>query len=411
MISHSSDSLISPIRAEFPILSTKVHDKPLIYLDNAATTQKPTSVIQAIQTYYQCQNANVHRGIHYLSEVATEAYEQARLSVQAHIHAESKEEIIFVRGTTEAINLVANTFGRIHFKPGDEVLITEMEHHANIVPWQIISESTGIALKVVPINDDGEISLTDVKSMLSDKTKLVAITHISNAIGSINPIKAIIDLAHTHQVPVLIDGAQAAPHTAINVKELDCDFYAFSAHKMYGPTGIGVLYAKKNILETLPPYQGGGEMIANVRFDKTTYNVLPHKFEAGTPHIAGAIGLAAAIRFLQNIGLNNIQAHEDALTNYALDALSNLKELKILGPKGKRGPIISFVHNSIHPHDIGTILNDEGIAVRAGHHCAMPLMKRMNVPATVRASFAPYNTFQDIDQLIIALEKVERMFT
>jgi cysteine desulfurase/selenocysteine lyase len=401
---------MSIYRADFPILQQLIKDQPLVYLDNAATTQKPQAVIDAITHYYTHANANVHRGVHALSERATHAYENARKSVKNFINAAHTEEIIFVRGTTEAINLVAQSYGRSHLQAGDEILLTEMEHHANIVPWQLICEQTGAKLRVVPINEAGEINLDDVIAMINKRTKLVAVVHISNAIGTINPVADIIKIAHAQQVPVLVDGAQAAPHMPIDVQALDCDFYTLSGHKVFGPTGIGALYAKAQWLEKMPPYQGGGDMISSVTFAKSTYNRPPFKFEAGTPNIAGAIGLAAALDYISNLGLANIQAYEQQLLVYATQALNQIPGLRIIGTAQHKASIISFVLDKIHPHDIGTILDSKGIAIRAGHHCAMPVMQHFKVPATARASFAFYNTQQEIDCLVQAIHEVKEVF-
>lgn len=398
------------IREDFPILHQKVHGKPLAYLDNAATSQKPRSVIEALVRFYQEDCANIHRGLHALSERATEAYEQARQKVQQFIHAASEREIIFVRGTTEGINLVAQTYGRQQVRAGDEIVISTMEHHSNIVPWQILCQEKGARLKVVPISDEGEFLLDDYEKLLSERTRLVAVTHISNALGTINPIREIVQIAHRRNIPVLVDGAQAVPHLRVDVQQLDCDFYTFSGHKIYGPTGIGVLYGKLEKLEAMPPYQGGGDMISSVTFEKTTYNRVPHKFEAGTPHIAGAIGLAAAIDYLTSIGLDAVARYEHDLLAYATEAVSSVPGLRIIGTARHKASILSFVLDGIHPHDIGTILDQEGVAIRAGHHCAQPLMQRFGVPATARASLALYNTKEEVDTLVRALEKVREVF-
>ncbi len=392
---------VKSIRKDFPILNVILDDnQPLVYLDNAATSQKPQQVIDAITHYYSNDNANVHRGVHTLSERATDAYEKARLKVKNFINAPSEKECIFTRGTTEAINLVAQSFVRPLLKQDDEILISTLEHHSNIVPWQMICKQTGARLRVMPINEQGEILLDALEAMLSEKTKFVALGHISNAIGTINPIEIIIKMAHAQNIPVLIDGAQAAPHVKIDVQKLDCDFYAFSGHKIYGPTGIGLLWGKEQFLNQAEPYQGGGEMISQVTWDFSTYKTTPHKFEAGTPNIEGAVGLGAAIDYLNNLDWNAAAQHEDALLNYAQDKFKALPGIKLIGTAKHKAAILSFVHEKIHSHDIGTILNTRGIAVRSGHHCAMPLMNFFNVAATTRASFAFYNTFEEIDKLV-----------
>lgn len=395
----------SEIRDTFPILKLQENGQPLVYLDSGATSQKPLKVIEALDHYYREENANVHRGVYGLSERATEAYEGARKKVQLFLNAQSTKEIVFVRGTTEAINLVAQTWGRENLAAGDEVLITEMEHHSNIVPWQLLRDQIGIKLVVVPINDQGEMSLTDYKAMLSDKTKLVSVVHMSNALGTINPVKEMTALAHEVGAKVLLDGAQAVPHMAVDVQSLECDFYAFSAHKMYGPTGIGVLYGKEALLDEMPPYQGGGDMIYSVTFDKTEYNELPYKFEAGTPHIAGGIGLGAAIDFMLEIGLKNIADYENQLLIEATEKLQQIAGLKIIGQAANKGGVISFVIDGVHPHDMATLMDQDGIAVRASHHCAMPVMQHYNVPATIRASFGVYNNSEDIDRLIASIKE------
>lgn len=398
---------VDRLRSDFPILRERVHGKPLVYLDNAATSQKPETVINAIANYYRHDNANIHRGVHLLSQRATDEYEAARGAVQHFLNARESREIIFVRGATEAINLVAQTYGRTHVNRGDEVLITAMEHHSNIVPWQILCEEKGAHLRVAPINDAGELELDEFEKLLSPRTKIVAVAHMSNALGTINPIKDIIHLAHSRNIPVLVDGAQAAPHLKVDVQELDCDFYAFSGHKLYGPTGIGVLYGKAALLEAMPPYQGGGDMISSVTFEKTIYNKLPHKFEAGTPHISGVIGLGAAIAYLNEIGMSAIAAHEHELLIYATRTIGAIPGVKLVGTAREKAGVLSFVMENIHPHDIGTILDQEGIAVRTGHHCAQPVMDRFGIPATARASFALYNTTQEIDALAAGIEKVK----
>jgi len=401
---------IQAIRADFPALHQQVHGQPLAYLDNAATTQKPACVIDAVRNYYEKDNANVHRGVHALSERATAQYEAVREKLKVFINAASTHEIIFVRGTTEAINLVAQSYGRPRMTQGDEILITEMEHHSNIVPWQILCEQTGAQLRVVPINEDGELRSDTFEKLLNSRTRLLAIGHISNALGTINPVGSMIEKAHAYDVPVLLDGAQATVHMPVDVQALDADFYAISGHKMFGPTGIGALYAKEALLESMPPYQSGGDMISMVSFEKTQYSELPCKFEAGTPHIAGAIGLGAAIDYLGRLGLENIAASEHALLDYASERARDFPGLRLIGTARDKASILSFVLEGIHPHDIGTILDRQGVAVRTGHHCAMPVMEHFQVPATVRASMAIYNNRQDIDQLFAALEKVRGMF-
>lgn len=400
---------VESLKNDFPILQQKINDKRLVYLDNAATTQKPLAVINALQHYYLQDNANIHRGVHALSVRATQAYEAAREELKQFINANSLQEIIFVKGATEAINLVAQSYGQ-KISAGDDIIISTLEHHSNIVPWQILCEKTNANLQVIPIDEEGNLDLDEFKRLLSNRTKLVAVSHMSNAIGIINPIAEIIALAHEVNAVVLVDGAQAAPHLHIDVQKLDCDFYAFSAHKLYGPTGIGVLYGKASLLEEMPPYQGGGDMISSVTFAKTTYHKLPHKFEAGTPNIAGVIGFAEAIRYLKNIGLERIRNHEHLLLQYMQDALSSVPGLRIIGDATKRAAVASFVLDNIHPHDVGTILDHEGIAIRAGHHCAMPLMARLNLVATARASLALYNTYEDIDALVEAIDKAKRLF-
>ena len=401
---------VEKIRQDFPILHQEVNGKPLAYLDNAATSQKPTQVIKALDKYYQEDNANIHRGVHTLSERATIDYEQARGKVRSFINANSEKEIIFVRGATEGINLIAQSYGRTNLNTGDEIIISEMEHHSNIVPWQLLCEQTGAILKIIPINDSGELILEEFEKLLSPKTKLVSLAHISNALGTINPIQIIIDRAHEHNAIVIIDGAQATPHTTVDVQALDCDFYVFSGHKLFGPTGIGVLYGKAHLLEAMPPWQGGGDMIKMVSFEKTLYNDLPYKFEAGTPHIAGVIGLGAAIDYVSTTGLEAIAAYEHELLEYATEKTLEVKGLRLIGTAQQKTSILSFVIDSIHPHDIGTILDHEGIAIRTGHHCAMPVMTHFNVPATARASFAFYNTFEEVDRLIQALGKAREVF-
>lgn len=398
------------IRADFPILGTRVHGKPLVYLDNAATTQKPRVVIDAITNYYSAENANIHRGVHWLSERATAAYDAVREQVARFLNARSAHEIVFVRGTTEAINLVAQSFGRAFLKSGDEVLITGMEHHANIVPWQLLREQTGIVLRVAPITDTGELDLEAFERLLTDRTKLVSVVHISNALGTINPVRRIVELAHARGVPVLVDGAQAAPHQAVDVQALDCDFFAFSGHKVLGPTGIGVLYGKERWLEQMPPYQGGGDMIATVEFEQSTWAPIPAKFEAGTPHIAGVIGLGAALGYVTSVGLDAIAAHEHDLLAYATERVGALPGVRLVGTARDKASILSFALGDVHPHDIGQVLDHEGVAIRAGHHCAQPVMRRFGVPATARASFALYNTREEVDALVQALQRVREVF-
>ena len=401
---------VERIRAEFPALHQMVHGRPLVYLDNAATSQKPRAVIEAISDHYRQNNSNVHRGVHELSQRATAAYEAARLTVQRFLNAGRHQQILFVRGCTEAINLVAQSWGRPNLKPGDEILISHMEHHSNIVPWQILSQQTQATLKVAPINDAGELVLEEFRKRLNERTKLVSITHISNALGTINPIKKIIDLAHDAGAVVLVDGAQAVPHLCVDVQRLDCDFYAFSGHKMYGPMGIGVLYGKEALLESMPPYQSGGDMIKSVRFENTIYNDLPYKFEAGTPNAPGAIGLATAIDYVQSIGLENIIAYENDLLAYATSALQALEGVRLIGTASEKASVVSFVLNHAHAHDVGTILDLQAVAIRSGHHCAQPVMDHFGVPATVRASLAFYNSRQDIDALVNGLREVIEVF-
>jgi cysteine desulfurase / selenocysteine lyase len=401
---------VSKIRADFPILRQRVHGKPLVYLDNGATSQKPQIVIDTLNRYYSEGNSNIHRGVHFLSERATEAYETARQRIRRFLNAGSDQEIIFVRGTTEAINLVAQSYGRTFLKRGDEIIVSAMEHHSNIVPWQILCEQIGARLRVIPINHDGEIVLDEYRRLLTDKTKLVSVTHVSNALGTIVPVKDIVRFAHERSVPVLLDGAQAIPHLKVDVQELDCDFYAFSGHKLFGPTGVGILYGRSELLDIMPPYQGGGDMISLVTFEKTHYNVLPYKFEAGTPHIAGGIGLGAAIDYLAGLDWERVAAHEHDLLAYATSALSRIDGLRIIGTAREKVGVISFVFDHVHAHDVGTILDQEGVAVRAGHHCAMPVMQRFGVPATTRASFALYNTREEIDVLVRGIHRALKVF-
>lgn len=401
---------VARVRADFPILATRVHGKPLIYLDNAATTQKPRAVIDAVVRYYESQNANVHRGVHALSETATAKYEAARVKVQHFLNARDTREIVFVRGTTEGINLVANSWGRKNIADGDEIVISAIEHHSNIVPWQMLCAEQGATLRIIPANDRGELLLDEYEKRLNDRTKLVAIGHVSNALGTINPIADMIATAHQHGIPVLVDGAQGVPHMKVDVRALDADFYVFSGHKLFAPTGIGVLYAKQAILEAMPPYQGGGDMILSVTFEKTTYNELPYKFEAGTPHIEGVIGLGAAIDYLGAVGLDVIASYEHELLLYATERLSQIEGLRFIGTAREKASVISFTLDSVHPHDIGTIVDQEGIAIRTGHHCAQPLMMRFGVPATARASLALYNTREEIDALAKAIRKTIEVF-
>jgi cysteine desulfurase/selenocysteine lyase len=401
---------VSRFRKDFPILRQKIHGKPLVYLDNAATTQKPQAVLDALSRFYVTDNSNVHRGVHLLSQRATEDYEGARRKVKRFLNAAHAREIVFVRGTTEGINLVAQCYGRRHVQPRDEIIISHMEHHSNIVPWQMLCEEKGAVLRVVPINDKGELLLEEYEKLLNPRTRLVSIVHVSNALGTINPVRQIIALAHQWNVRVLVDGAQAVPHLPVDVCALDCDFYTFSGHKLYGPTGIGVLYGKADLLEAMPPYQGGGDMISSVTFEKTTYNTLPYKFEAGTPDIAGAIGLGAALDYIQEIGLEVVAAHEQQLLSYATSAVAGVPGVRLVGTAAERAGVLSFILEGVHPHDIGQILDQEGVAIRTGHHCCQPVMDRFHVPATARASLALYNTREDIDTLVAALHKAKEIF-
>lgn len=398
------------IRRDFPVLHQKVYDRPLVYLDNAATVQKPRAVIDAISDFYAHDYANVRRGVHLLSMRADQAYEGARETIRSFINAADRREIVYVRGATEAINLVAQSFGRTHLQAGDEILVTEMEHHANIVPWQLLCEQLGTVLKVAPINDAGELIMEALARLIGPRTRLVAVAHVSNALGTVNPVADIVRLAHAGGARVLIDGAQAVPHMAVDVRALDCDFYAYSGHKMYGPTGIGVLYGKRELLEAMAPYQGGGEMVKRVSFEEVIYSDLPYKFEAGTPHIAGAVGLAAAIDYMRRIGLDRIAAHEAELLAHATEALQAIPGVRIVGTAAHKAGVISFLMGRAHAHDIGTIMDRQGVAIRAGHHCAMPVMTRFRVPATARASFAVYNTHQDVETLVQATHKVREVF-
>jgi cysteine desulfurase/selenocysteine lyase len=400
---------VARIRGDFPILGQKVHGKPLVYLDSAATAQKPRQVLDALNHYYLEYNSNIHRGVHHLSGLATEAYEAARVKLQRFIGAREEREIIFVRSTTEAINLVAWSYGK-RLQPGDEIVISALEHHSNIVPWQMLCEEKQARLRVVPINDRGEFLLDEYERLLNKRTRLVSVAHVSNALGTVLPVDQIVAMARRFDAPVLIDGAQAAPHQALNVQELDCGFYAFSGHKLFGPTGIGVLYGKAALLEGMPPYQGGGDMIRTVTFEKTTYNSLPFKFEAGTPHISGAIGLGAAVDYLTTLGMDKVAAYEQDLLVYATRVLSEVPQVRILGTSPRKAAVLSFMIDGVHPQDVGTVLDGEGIAVRTGHHCAQPVMDRYGVPATVRASLALYNTREDIDALARGIHRVVELF-
>lgn len=401
---------VEKLRQDFPILSVEPYGKPLVYLDNAATGQKPRQVIDRIREYYESENANVHRGVHYLSERATVAYDAVRSKVQRFINAPDSDEIVFTAGNTDAINLVANAYGGEFIGEGDEIVLTEMEHHSNIVPWQLLAERTGAVIRVVPVTDDGELVLDEYEKLLSEKTKLVSVVYVSNALGTINPVKEIVAKAHEAGAVVLLDSAQAGPHLSIDVQDIDCDFLTLAPHKMFGPTGVGALYGKMKHLEAMPPYRGGGDMIASVRFDKTTYNAVPFKFEAGTPNIAGVIGLGAAVDYLAEIGMDKIQAYEKQLLEYGTDAIPTVSGVKLIGTAREKAAVFSFVMNSAHPHDIGQLLNDDGVAVRAGHHCTQPLMERYGVPATARASLAFYNTTAEIDKLVESLHNVNRVF-
>ena len=401
---------VARIRQDFPILHRLVREHPLVYLDNAATTQKPQAVLDALARYYASGNANIHRGVYLLSEEATQAYDAARAKVQRFLNARACREIIFTRNSTESINLVAQSFGRQNVGPGDEILITHMEHHSNIVPWQLLCEQVGARLRVAPINDAGELELDELERLLGPRTRLVSVVHLSNSLGTINPVAEIVEMAHRRNVPVLIDGSQAAYHMALDVQALDCDFYVFTGHKLYGPTGIGVLYGREALLEQMPPYQGGGDMIRSVTFQKTTYAELPNKFEAGTPHIAGAVGLGAAIDYLQGVGLDRLAAHEADLLAYGTAALSDVPGLRLIGTAARKASILAFVMKGAHPHDVGTIVDTEGVAIRTGHHCTQPVMERFGVPATARASVAMYNTRAEIDALVHALRRVHEMF-
>jgi cysteine desulfurase/selenocysteine lyase len=400
---------IEKVRADFPILTREVHGKPLVYLDTAASAQRPMAVIEATDQFYRLHNANVHRGVHQLSQEATDIYEDARLSLARHINAASDREVIFTRGTTESINLVAQAFLRPQLKPGDQILISCMEHHSNIVPWQMLRQQTGAELVVAPINQAGELLLDELQTLLSERVKLLALTHTSNALGTINPVQQVCRMAREFNIPVLVDGAQAMPHSAVDVQALGCDFFALSAHKMYGPTGIGALWGRESLLDAMPPWQGGGEMIRTVTFDKTEFNELPAKFEAGTPNIAGAAGLGAAVKYLQALGMHNIAAHEQDVLSYATEKMSAVEGLRIIGTAANKASVISFTLEGVHPHDLGTIIDHYGVAVRTGHHCAMPLMQFYGVPATARASLGLYNTREEIDVLLDSLERARAM--
>jgi cysteine desulfurase / selenocysteine lyase len=402
---------VDRVRRDFPILERTVNGRPLVYLDSGASSQRPIAVLRAVEEYETHSHANIHRGVHALSQAATEAFEGARERVRRFINARSTKEIIFVRGTTEAINLVAQSFARPRFKAGDEIIVTTLEHHANIVPWQLVAEQTGCTLKVAPINKRGELLFDEYLALLSPRTKLVAVAHVSNALGSILPVKKIVDAAHAQGAVVLVDGAQAVPHSHVDVRALGCDFYAFSGHKLYGPTGIGVLYGREELLRSMPPWQGGGDMILTVSFEKTTYNDLPAKFEAGTPHISGAVGLAAAMDYLESLGLDAIAAHENRLVELATAELQKIPGIQIVGTAANKASIVSFTLEGVHPHDLGTILDHEGVAIRTGHHCAMPLMTFLGIPATARASFGVYNTDQDVATLVAALGKAREVFS
>jgi len=402
---------VAKLREDFPVLKQTIHGKPLVYLDNAATAQKPQSVIDAIVKFYAVDCANIHRGVHELSQRSTKTYELTRAKVQKFLNARHQHEIIFVRGTTEGINLVTQTWGRKNVKAGDEIIVAGLEHHSNIVPWQMLCEETGAHLRVIPIDDRGDLILDEYAKLLNPRTRMVAIGHVSNALGTINPVRKIIEMAHTAGALTLVDGAQAVPHMKVDVQALDADFYAFSGHKLFGPTGIGVLYGKTDLLNAMPPYQGGGDMIRTVTFEKTTYNDLPYKFEAGTPDIAGGIGLGAAVDYVNHVGIENIAAYEHELLLYGTEAVSRIPGLRIIGTAREKAAVISFVMEGIHPHDIGTVLDRMGIAVRTGHHCAQPVMDRYQIPATTRASFAFYNTTAEIDSLVAGLHKVKEIFS
>ena len=401
---------VEQIRSDFPILKLKIDDKQLVYFDNAASSQMPKIVMDRMLRYQTMEHANINRAVHYLSETATAEYEKSRHKLKNFINANEDREVIFTSGTTDAINLVAHGYGRKFISSGDEIILTVLEHHSNIVPWQMLAEENGVKIRVVPINDAGELLIDEYKKLFNKNTKLVGVTHVSNAIGTINPIKEMIEFAHTHGVPVLVDGAQAAPHMKIDVQELDCDFYTFSGHKLCGPTGIGILYGKANQLNRMKPFKGGGDMITSVTFEKTIYNTIPHKFEAGTPPIAAAIGFGAAIDYLSSIDLSTIEAYEQSLINYATEQINNIPGIRIIGSAAEKVAVLSFSVDGVHPHDIGTLLNQEGIAVRTGHHCAQPVMQHFKVPATTRASFSFYNSMAEIDALIAGIQKVQKVF-
>jgi len=402
---------VERIRADFPILKLTVNDKPLVYLDNAASSQMPQPVIDRLVRYQTTQHANINRAVHYLSEVATSEFEEARRKLQHFINANEEREVIFTSGTTDAINLVMHGYGRKFIGAGDEIILTTLEHHSNIVPWQMLAEEKGAKIRVVPINDAGELLIDEYEKLFNERTKFVGVTHVSNALGTINPVKEMIAFAHARGVPVLVDGAQAAPHMKVDVQDLDCDFYAFSGHKLCGPTGIGILYGGAALLENMQPFKGGGDMILSVTFEKTTYNTIPHKFEAGTPPIAAAIGLGAAVDYLSEIGMDAIAAHELALLEYATEQINSMPGVRIIGTAGHKAAVLSFAVDGVHPHDIGTLLNQEGVAVRTGHHCAQPVMQRLHVPATSRASFAFYNSMDEVDALIAGIRTVQKIFT
>lgn len=402
---------VEEVRSEFPVLSRRIHDLPLVYLDNAATTQKPLTVLDRIDAYYRTENANVHRGVHTLSQEATEAYESVRPTMQAFLGAGSAREIVFTKGTTDAVNVVAGSLSRSYFKPGDEILLTGMEHHSNIVPWQLAAEATGAVIRVVPVDDRGQLDLAAYQALLGPRTRLVAIVHVSNSLGTINPIQQMIADAHGMGVPVLVDGAQAVAHGPVNVQELDCDFYCMSAHKVFGPTGTGVLYGKEEWLERLPPYQGGGDMISAVSFERTTYNEIPHKFEAGTPNIAGVIGMGAAIDYLSDFDINEIQQHEDQLVSHASGALEALGGVRLIGTADRKTAVVSFLLEGLHPYDVATVIDRFGVAVRSGHHCTQPLMDQYRIPGTLRASFALYNTLDEVDRLVDAVTRARKFLS
>ncbi|MBM3359368.1 MAG: cysteine desulfurase [Betaproteobacteria bacterium] len=401
---------VERIRGDFPVLRLRVNGKPLVFLDNAASSQMPQAVMDRWLKYQTTQHANIHRAVHYLSETATAEYEGARRKLQAFINARDEREVVFTSGTTDAINLVAHGYGRKFIGPGDEIVLTHLEHHSNIVPWQMLAQEKGAAIRVVPINDRGEVLLEEYRKLLNPHTKLVGLTHVSNALGTVNPVREMIAAAHEKGVPVLVDGAQAVPHMKVDVQDLDCDFYAFSGHKMFGPTGIGVLYGKMGWLEKMQPFKGGGDMILSVTFEKTTYNTVPYKFEAGTPPIAAAIGLGAAVDYVNGIGMDRIHAHETDLLDHATQEVNRLAGVRIIGMAEKKAAVLSFVVDGVHPHDVGTLLNEEGIAVRTGHHCAQPVMQRFGIPATSRASFAFYNTMAEVDALVAGIRKVQKLF-